>query len=233
MSRYTTSIKDILESFLTQEELYSDLQVNDIIAKTKDNFFNFAFAWYASDNTGLDDFERDFLLRYYNNYIGFETLGMFKTAFNARLNMDMPKYAAIFSAMAKGYDPLINHSMYHKYSHESNESGTNSYSDSGETNVKSDNNYQSIDSDNPQVTFAQNDYASAMTRGENNTTNSSTGSSSHSGEDTKHIERSENTHDYGLTGKTQVEAIAEFERQYINLNKTIIESCRDLFLKVW
>lgn len=232
MSKYTTTIRDILDSYLTDAERYSDLSVLDIINKTKDKFFNFEFEWY-SDGDGLEEFKRDFLFRYYNNYIGFETLGMFKTSFTARLNIDMSKYKALYSQISKEYDPLKNHDMHYDHKHESDESGTNSYTDTGKSTTDTSSDYQSIDSDNPQVTFSHNDYASGMTRGQNKGKNETSGNNSHDGKDSKHIEGGENNHDWGLTGKSSVDAIAEFREKFINLNKEIIESCRPLFLQVW
>lgn len=233
MSKYTTTIRDILESYLTEEEKFSDLLVADIINKTMNKFFNFPFEWYSDDNIGLESFKRDFLLRYYNQYIGFETLGMFKTAFMSVVNLNMPKYKALFIAMSNGYDPLVNYDMHYDHHLTNDDKGSNEYSDTGTTKSTTDTDYQSIESDNPQVTIANNDYASSMTRGENNSTNNSTGSSTHKGEDTKHTDRKEDNHDYGLTGKSQVDAISEFRAKYINLNKEIIDSCQTLFLAVW
>ena len=81
--------------------------------------------------------------------------------------------------------------------------------------------------------MATQDYASGMSRGEtiNNTTTSA--NNNHSGNDNKDSKRDRDTKELGLRGKSTSEAIAEYRDQIQNINRELVEACRDLFMKVW
>lgn len=72
-----------------------------------------------------------------------------------------------------------------------------------------------------------------MSRGEtiNNTTTSA--NNNHTGNGNKDSNRNRNTKETGLRGKSTSEAIAEYREQIQNINKEIVDNCRDLFIKVW
>lgn len=233
LSKYTTSIKEICESFLTQKERCLDLSVNDIIDKTKYNFFNFDFPWYTTDNKTKEEFIRAFLLRYYNDYIGFETLGMWKTYFNAKMCAIMPYYTKLYNAIRLGDTPLNNVDVTIKTNEKENKDITDKYNDTSTNKSKTDTNTQSIESDNPQVTVATNDYASNMNRGEGVTNTNGSGDFVHIGNEATERERGEENHEIGIRGKTKAELIKEYSKQIININKEIIDLCDTLFLGVW
>ena len=233
LSKYTTTIKDICESFIPQHELWSmDLSIQRTIDKTQDKFFNFDFPFYSDDKKDLYTFKTYFLLRYWNNYIGFETLGMWKTAFLSKMHELTPYYTKLYNAIQKD-NPFTNINVTFTEAEKGNEKTTTNSTDAGESTVKNNQNYQNIDSDNPQVTVATEDYASTMSRGEtvNNTT--TTANNNHAGNDNKDSKRDRETKELGLRGKSTSEAIAEYREQIQNINREIVEDCRDLFLKVW
>lgn len=233
LSKYTTTIKDICESFISSQELWSmDLSVQRTIDKTQDKFFDFDFPFYSKDRKDLYTFKTYFLLRYWNNYIGFETLGMWKTAFIAKMHELMPYYIKLYDAIQHD-NPFTNTNITITEAEKGSEKTTTNSTDAGESEVKNSQNYQNIDSDNPQVTVATEDYASTMSRGEtvNNTT--TTANNSHSENDNKDSKRNRETKELGLRGKSTSEAIAEYREQIQNINREIVEACRDLFLKVW
>jgi hypothetical protein len=233
LSKYTTTVKDICESFIPQQELWSmDLSVQRTIDKTQSKFFDFDFPFYSEDRKDLYTFKTYFLLRYWNNYIGFETLGMWKTAFIAKMYELTPYYTKLYNAIQND-NPFTNIYVTFTEAEKGNEKTTTNSTDAGNSEVKNNQNYQNIDSDNPQVTVATQDYASAMSRGEtvNNTT--TTANNKHTGNDNKDSKRDRDTKEIGLRGKSTSEAIAEYREQIQNINKELVEACRDLFLKVW
>ena len=233
MSKYTTTVKDICESFIPSQELWSmDLSVQRIIDKSQDKFFNFDFPFYSNDAKDLYTFKTYFLLRYWNNYIGFETLGMWKTAFLSRMHELMPYYTKLYDAIQND-NPFTNINVTFTEAEKGNEKTTTNSTDAGNSEVKNNQNYQNIDSDNPQVTVATQDYASAMSRGEAINNTATTAKNSHAGNDNKDRKRDRETKETGLRGKSTSEAIAEYREQIQNINREIVEACRDLFLKVW
>lgn len=233
MSKYTTTVKEICESFIPPQELWSmDLSVQRIIDKTQGNFFDFDFPFYSEDRKDLYTFKTYFLLRYWNNYIGFETLGMWKTAFLAKMHELIPYYAKLYNAIQND-NPFTNVNITITEAEKGSEKTATISTDTGNSEVKNNQNYQNIDSDNPQVTVATQDYASAMSRGEtvNNTT--TTAKNNHIGNDNKDSKRDRDTKEIGLRGKSTSEAIAEYREQIQNINRELVEACRDLFMKVW
>lgn len=233
LSKYTTTVKDICESFIPRQELWSmDLSVQRTIDKTQDKFFNFDFPFYSDDRKDLYTFKTYFLLRYWNNYIGFETLGMWKTAFSAKMHELMPYYTKLYDAIQDD-NPFTNVNITITEAEKGNEKTTTKSTDAGNSEVKNNQNYQNIDSDNPQVTVATQDYANAMSRGEtvNNTT--TTAKNDHTGNDNKDSKRDRDTKEIGLRGKSTSEAIKEYREQIQNINRELVEACHDLFLKVW
>lgn len=232
MSKYTTTLKDISESFLTKEELRSDLPVQNIIDLTRNKIFNFQYDWYSDANSKVE-FEKNFLLRYWNEYIGFETLGMFKTYFIAKMNIVMPYYKKLFSAIQEGDNPFITHDMRYKTGENTVTSGEgySTATESRNTNTKIES--QEINSDNPQVTINTNDYASTMSRGESKFSGDSAGESTLRNNDSSSTQKGVESHAYGLQGKSRAELIDRYRGQIVNINREIIESCRSLFLGRW
>lgn len=233
LSKYTTTIKEICESFISPQELWSmDLSVQRIIDKTQGNFFDFDFPFYSKDGKDLYTFKTYFLLRYWNNYIGFETLGMWKTAFMAKMYELIPYYTKLYDAIQDD-NPFTNVNITITEAEKGNEKTTTKATDTGTSEVKNNQNYQNIDSDNPQVTVATQDYASAMSRGEtvNNTT--TTAKNDHTGNDNKDSKRDRDTKEIGLRGISTSEAIEKYRDQIQNINRELVEACRDLFMKVW
>lgn len=233
MSKYTTTVKDICESFIPSQELWSmDLSVQRTIEKSQAKFFDFDFPFYSNDAKDLYTFKTYFLLRYWNNYIGFETLGMWKTAFLSRMHELMPYYAKLYDAIQND-NPFTNINVTFTETETGNEKSITNSTDAGNSEVKNNQNYQNIDSDNPQVTVATQDYANAMSRGENINNTTTTAKNNHAGNEDRDRKRDRETKETGLRGKSTSEAIAEYREQIQNINRELVEACRDLFLKVW
>lgn len=232
MSKYTTTINDILNSFIDDAYSY-DYDITEIIEVTKNKFFNFEFEWYSDDTESLNNFKRDFLMTYYNNYIGFETLGMFKTYLIAKLNIIMPYYKELYKHIKSGYDPFINIDVEYTNNESESRKGQNNYTDSARNTTNSNVQTESISSDNPQTTYADNDYASGMNRGENITDTTSTGNMVHSQNDLVNRDNEYKRTEKGLRGKSKAEAIRDLKKEIVNINREIIIMCRPLFLSIW
>lgn len=233
LSKYTTTVKDICESFISSQELWGmDLSVQRIIDKTQGKFFDFDFPFYSEDRKDLYTFKAYFLLRYWNNYIGFETLGMWKTAFITKMYELTPYYTKLYDAIQND-NPFTNINVTFTETEKGNEKTITNSTDAGESKVKNNQNYQNIDSDNPQVTVATQDYASSMSRGETVNDTTTSAKNNHAGNDNKDSKRDRETKEIGLRGKSTSEAIAEYREQIQNINRELVEACRDLFMKVW
>lgn len=232
MSNYTTTIGNVLQSFVEHDAGYFELSSLDIIRITKDKIFNFPLDWYADNGTGLEEFKVLFLNRYYNSYIGFETLGMFKNNLSYKLNSVMPYYKKMYEAMQDD-NPFINHSKTFTGKEKEKGNKVDKSTEKGYSSGSTDNEYQSIDSDNPQVTYSNNDYASNMTRGNSVTTNSAVGDMMRESKQDDEKNRENIYSEQGLIGKSRAEVIKEYSQQIFNINKELVEMCLPLFLGVW
>lgn len=181
VARYTTTINDIINHYLPEEIRYTDFSLNTLVQQTHKQFFNFDYDFYTTNQDLKDKFEQDFLLRYLNEYIGYETLGMFRARLLAHLNTEMYWYKKMYDAITSGDSPFENqnetivddfHGEHNEQENkkeqttnhnESSSSSTSNENDEGTS--KSTQNSQSIHSDNPQVTIKSGDYASTMERG--------------------------------------------------------------------
>ena len=180
LSRYTTTINDIINHYLPENIRYTDFSLNTLVEKTHKQFFNFDYDFYSDKEDVRNKFEKDFLLTYLNDYIGYETLGMFKARLLSHLNTNMYWYTRMYERIIQGDDPFINQSetigdsrlLNVGENEEKNQNtvadtqttdttNTNSNSTTNET-MKKDS--ESIHSDNPQVTIKTGDYASTMER---------------------------------------------------------------------
>lgn len=181
LSRYTTTINDIITHFLPESYKGKDYSLNELVQLTHEKFFNFDYYFYTDDKQTKDEFEMNFLLKYINDYIGYETLGMFKARLMSHLNINMLWYEKMYNAIIQGDNPFQNNSditertqktgnSRQEQEHTDNEQkgskntvGTGKTTSNGKSNSRDDT--QDIHSDNPQVTVKNTDYASQMDRG--------------------------------------------------------------------
>lgn len=223
-----------------------------------ENLFSFPYPFYLDSMKA--DFEILFCKHFFEYNIGFETEGAFKMHLQETLSRNYPKYLQLYETTILQYDPLINHKLTGTRKENRTDitdatdknSITHGLSIQHQKNTtlteknKSENNDQSIASDNPQASFAANDYASAMTRGknklegENTHTWSGADTDKHSGTDdsntTKHsVLDGNNKIDYGEEGfnGSYQEEIAKIRNNIIVLNNIIFADCEDLFLQIW
>lgn len=189
MSRYTTTINDIINHYLPEEIRYTDFSLNTLVEKTHKQFFNFKYDFYCDDVKVKDKFEQDFLLTYLNDYIGYETLGMFRARLLSHLNTNMYWYTRMYERIVQGDDPFTNQretigdsrilSVGENEEKKQNTKAHTQTTDTINTNTNTDttdiikNDSESIHSDNPQVTIKTGDYASTMERATEKTNDNS------------------------------------------------------------
>lgn len=219
--------------------------MDEYINQGKDKFFNFTFPWYASDNTGLEEFKQLFLHKYYMYQIGQETPSLFKLNMQSILMDEMSTWKQLYESTLYTYDPLTNRKLTRtdKYTDESSNNGTLS-SDITRNDSDSSINHgtidsQSIDSDNPQVTIKTNDYASTMNRGssqsnETITTNrDSTENRSDKTTNTLNGSHNGTLIEEGFIGTSYTDNILKYREAILNLNSEICEKMKPLFLMVY
>lgn len=230
MSLMTVRIYDVLRN-LTYNEGF--IPWDKLIEKSFEKFFDFELPWYNGDLIGLADFKRMYLHRNLMKEIGQETLELHKQRLYAKIYVNMENYRQMYRSITKA-DILINTTniSYEEVLdaiNEDTESQKRKYIGEGESTTNS----QSIHSDNPQVTFAQNDYASDMDRDENVSSQTSTTSDTLSSDKTGARNETRNWKKSGFENSDLKKAVDAIKIGVYNINLSMLKDCDDLFLKVW
>lgn len=255
MAFYTVMLYDMLCNYALPEH---NLTWQELIEKTRMDYFNFSFPWYDGStvtpetdvNTipGLADFMRIYFETYMMEEIGTESVQLHKMNVCKVLDREMPVYKNLYDALQKAYDPILNEQMEYneletamskrgreaRQGEESSTHGTNGETYSGTLND------QSIQSDNPQVTFSDNDYASGMNRGQNQS-ETQTGREFMSS-DTRLRKDTEvenqagqtgrNRSEKGIRGESYYRMLREYQREMINLNTELVDQFKNCWMLV-
>lgn len=104
MSKYTTEVRYICETYaeLTESTGYND--INNVINKSMDKIFDFDYPIF--DNAYKDVLQRKILKHYYTREIGLETVGLWKHFLDMRMNEIMPYYNKLYETELLKYNPL-------------------------------------------------------------------------------------------------------------------------------
>lgn len=251
MSKYTTEVRYICETYAGHKESQDYGKIDDIIANSIDKIFDFDFPIF--DESYRSVLETKIIKHYYTREIGFETVALWKHFLSVRLNEIMPKYNQLYKAESLNINLFDNMDYTEEYSGEGQ--GTNSNTDTGSMSedisdtrdVDYTHNGNSIDkySDTPQgglsgllndtyltnarqVTADDTDNTNDdYTRDRDVTTNNTrNGRFSNTDEYLKHIK--------GYNGgKTFSELMTNFREMFIATDLLIIEELNDLFMGVW
>lgn len=253
----TTTIKNILQEYAQADymknhpgEMIVNLSPWDLVDNYYQQFFSFPMPWYEDNTESKTEFQKLFLHRYFMNEIGQETVNLHKQMLYTKLSIRMPYYKQMFQTMLNEQGVDMTHNL--DYEMNGSDSGTASgdknrdmtdntignYSDTN--NTTTDANSQSIESDNPQVNFSGNDYASAMNRGQSKQTVNGTASGNNKTDKTvnekeDHSEKTSSTTErtfLGRQGAFPAEVIEKWRDIVYNINQEIIQDLDSLFLGV-
>lgn len=252
MSKYTTDIKSICESYLQNKGVdISSLSPDAIISQSINYVFDFTFPIYDADY--LPVLEHNILRHYYMREIGSETVGRFKLFLNDRLNLIMPKYNILYKSELYNLDPLSNSSEIENYDRTANTTADNTTQGTSKSDIEGTSNAnvtnttgvdsQHIFSDTPQGLLSNKDYATSVDKDtssgtnttQDKTTNSTTQNNTINNQDKQNINNTENyvRKRSGLSGKTTSENIDLFINKFKSIDMMIIEELSDLFMLLW
>lgn len=202
MSKYTTTIKNIL-----------------------DNGYDLDMTHYPIWNeTYRDILNQKILNHYYEDEIGFETVGLFKFYLNNKLNEIMPYYNDLYRAQEIALTNILgNVDMYE----ESDRLNNNLVNTSSNSNSNSKNLFQ----DTPQgkINFAKLEEQQWATNYTNNV-NDINDSSNSTGENKENYKR----HVYGNDGKKyNIDLLKEVKDNIFNIDLMIINDLQELFMQIF
>lgn len=236
-----------------------NLTIDEMVEKARELIFDFKYPFYTDEAQAKEEFEKMFILMHFRDNWGVETAGEFKYWLQRKLTLVSDVYRQLYETMKFEYKPLENHNLERTVERKgtakdtninsgvvNNESNTNSnvIGNSNTTGDRTSNN-QTIHSDNPQVNFSGQDYASNMDRGQikddttTNTNDSTKGETSfNSKQNNNNTENRDSEYsnnekytEHGYLGNVQ-DAIKKERELIVNINRMLCEEMNDLFLLV-
>lgn len=125
MSKYTTELRFICESYNNLDTSVGLSRVKTVIDNALPKLFDFDFPIF--DENYRKQLEHKIVRHFYLREIGFETVGVFKFYLENKLNEIMPYYNKIYNAYLLDIDPLSNY--------RSKKSGNNNQLSDNKTNT--------------------------------------------------------------------------------------------------
>ena len=106
MSKYTTEVRFICESYAGLSESVGLSKTTEIIEKARPHIFDFDYPIF--DDEYRKTLETKILKHYYTQEIGFEVVGLWKLYLDEKLNLIMPYYNQLYQSALLKIEPLIN-----------------------------------------------------------------------------------------------------------------------------
>ena len=105
MSKYTTEVRFICETYAGLSESVGYENVNDVISKARPKVFDFDYTLFDPEYKPV--LETKILKHYYTREIAAETVGLWKLWLDARMNEIMPLFNKLYEAETLKYSPLF------------------------------------------------------------------------------------------------------------------------------
>lgn len=263
MSKYTTEVRYICETYAGLSESTGYDKVDDIINAACPYIFDFDFPIHDESHRG--ELEAKILRHYYLREIGFETVGIWKLKLNARLNEIMPYYNELYASADLLKDPLedvdyqrINTGNENVKKNESSQTNQNTSGNAESTSTetgtttgqKTDTEQVGV-SDTPQgelFDVIQNRYLSAATNKnatggyndsrEKTTTDkgNTTGTLTGTFQTNGNTDKTENNTEHvkgKMYGGSKAKLLMEYRKTILNIDMQIINDLYDLFMLIY
>ena len=220
-----------------------------------EHIFPSQYDFYVDDEQLRKAFEDKFILHFYYREIGFESPFMFKHKLESHLKLNMPYWKELYRTELEARDInfLLNKDLKETFIREIDSENQSTGSNTTQQNSNSTNTIsQNGTSSNNHMESSIRDGVSASSLSEgyltgvssDNSTSSSTGNSNSSDDiktkgtlsqtgNEKSVEKTEliSQGNIGITSSAQL--LKEWREVLLNMDKIIIESCNDLFMKIY
>lgn len=227
MSKYTTQVRFICEEAAGLSESVGYNDVERILNISALRVMNFPFPIFN------EDYRKPLCIKilrhYYTREIGFETVGLWKLKFSAKMQEIMPYFNKLYESELLKFDPFTDIDLYTEHdknyeSGENTENNTVSESKTDNWNLYSDTpqgNLNGVRDENYLTSVAH------VTNKDNSETENTGNKDFNSAEDfLQHI--------YGKTGnKSYMELLQQLRETFLNIDTMIIDELKDLFMGVW
>lgn len=227
MSKYTTEIRYICESYAGLDKSEPYPKVAEIIEKARPKIFDFDYPFFDQNYKPI--LERKILLHYYTREIAFETVGLFKLKLYSKMMDIMPYYNRLYESVGIEFDPLENVNYTKTYTRDID--GTEDIS--GEGTTSGDSNSLSKLLDTPQGSLEG-------LLGDKYLTSATTNESSNSSKQKSSSNRTHGTKEgYSETtkgkqgGDSYAKMLMEYRDTILNIDMMIIRELEELFFALW
>ena len=215
MSKYTTQVRNICESYAGLLEHSGADSVDSIIEQARAKVFNFEYPIF--DEAYRPVLETKILKHYYTREIGAETVGLWKLWLNTRLNEIMGYYNEMYKSTKFDYNPLHDVDLTRDHTG----SGTNK----GDISIIGENwNLFSATPQGALQNLENGEYLTEATKSTNENENKTEITTTD-----QYVER--------ITGKqgssSYSKLIKDYRNTLINVDMMIINELSDLFMLVW
>lgn len=277
MSKYTTQVRWIIEQATYENQ---DLPISQRVDLACPKIFNFNFPIWSEEYRTI--LEKKILMHYFNKEIGFETVGLWKFYLEERMNLIMPYYNKLYETTVKDYDWLTDTNAHETYvgnkklqenakfdangniksdmTGKTQDNGNDTFSGTGSstTDGTKNQNTKELESDLPQANYADLDYGTKLTEGEQTeTTHEQTDTTQQSRADRTNVtdtsqnantdttqkstnDLQSNTDDIytrdriGAFGsRSLTELLMQYRDSLINIDNMIIDELKDLFMMIY
>lgn len=239
MSKYTTQVRFICESYSGLLESKGYDNVDEIIENARSKIFNFEYPIF--DEKYKSVIETKILKHYYTREIGAETVGLWKLWLNTTMNEIMPYYNKLYKSELIEFDPL--HDVDLTRTHTLESIGDTENTTNTENSVKSigsnSNNHWRKYSDTPQGSLVNIESGEYLSEAEQNTSDILTEDDSSGNSKTVGNSVATSTEEYleTIKGKTggysSSKMIMQYRDTFLNIDMQVIGELKDLFMNVW
>lgn len=223
MSKYTTEVRYICETFSGLDESKGCFNINEIIEQSRSKIFSFDYPIFDEKYRGV--IETKILKHYYTREIGLETVGLWLHKLDVKMNEIMPYYNQLYNSCLLEFNPFYNTDLTTKRDIKTNEKGNSK--DETNTTTKE----WELYSDTPQGSIKNLENETYLT---NATKNTGDGNTLNKGETNV-----DNVQDYLETVKGKVggenysSLLEQYRKTFLNIDMMIIDDISDLFMNIW
>ena len=237
MSRYTTEVRFICESYAGLEKSVGYNKIENVIKTAAPLVFDFEFPIF--DDAYRTVLETKILRHYYTREIGEETVGLWKLRLCDRMNVIMPYYNKLYKSELEIVNPFYTENLNRK-SERTEQTTSNGTSKQDQTSTDNGTlKHKDAYSDTPQGSVsrlnleADNLYLTNYRATQDDNTASSAVNTSGITSDT-----TTSTDGYvetvtGYSGVSQSELFEKFRYEIMNIDARVIGDLEDLFIGLW
>ena len=223
MSKYTTEVRFICETFSGLDESKGCFNINEIIEQSRSKIFSFDYPIFDEKYRGV--LETKILKHYYTREIGLETVGLWLHKLDVKMNEIMPYYNQLYKSCLLEFNPFYNTDFTTKRDIKTNEIGNST----SETNTKTKE--WELYSDTPQGSVKNLENETYLTNATKNTGDGNTLNKGKTNVD--------NVQDYLETVKGKVggenysSLLEQYRKTFLNIDMMVIDEVSDLFMNIW